>query len=92
MICRIYTDLLLIQKGMNPVIMLYPFFDVPAVSEDDPDKGRFDDYREKGKELFQLTSKDACDLFVLPFDFTFDLRYQDIIHAYRKGFLFRKKA
>ena len=82
MICRIYTDPLLIPKGMNPVIMLYPFFDAPAVSEDDPDKGRFDDYRERGKELFQLTSKEVCDFFELPFDFTFDLKHQNIIRAF----------
>lgn len=82
MTCRIYTDPQLIPPGMNTVIMLYPFFGAPTVSEDDPDKGRFDEYLEKGKELFQLTSKECCDIFVLPFDFTFEAKHQDIIQAF----------
>jgi hypothetical protein len=73
--------------------MLYPFFGTQDLTSDDPDYGRFDEYMANASTLFELSSKEEADLFVLPFDFSFDESLKDII----EGFLdearqFRKKT
>ena len=82
--CRIYTDIHLVPAGVNPVIMLFPFFGAPQVSADDPDFGRFDDYINAGNDLFELSSREECDVFVLPFDYSFDKRFESVIREFIK--------
>lgn len=62
--------------------MLYPFFGTNDLTADDPDFGRFDEYMENASSLFEMSSKEEADLFVLPFDFSFDDEVSLIIQRF----------
>mgnify|MGYP002777057409 FL=1 len=56
--------------------MLYPFWEYPPESSDDPKSGMFDDYINVGNSLFELSPLEEADLAVLPTDWEPVLRLE----------------
>jgi hypothetical protein len=70
---KIFSNKNWLPADSNYVIMLYPFWGDIPLTKNDPDYGRFDDYIENGKDIFEVTDRiDHCDYVLLPFDFSFD--------------------
>lgn len=80
---RIYTEVDLIPIGVPHTFMLIPFLGIYPEAINDPDKGRFDELRENGKELFELVNDPKeSDYFLLPFGYSFDEDQQKVINAF----------
>src|SRR4051812_44384970 len=72
---KIYTAKSYLPAGKHPTILLYPFWEHPQSTPDDPDHGRFDDYIRHGEQVFEITDDPAsAAVFLLPFDFSPDER------------------
>ena len=70
---KIYSDKSWLPAGKKHVIMLYPFWGDIPLPADDPDFGRFDEYMQSGKEIFEMTNElSSCNIAVLPFEYAFD--------------------
>jgi hypothetical protein len=66
---RIFSDRSCLPPGLPHVAILEPFW---GPSGRDPDTQlSFKTYRETGEDMFELTSLDAADQAVLPFDWTY---------------------
>jgi hypothetical protein len=64
---KLYTDLSLTKHGF-PVEILIPFIGT-FNKEDEPEfvlHGRFDHYKNIGKDFFELTNLESCDVCLLP--------------------------
>jgi hypothetical protein len=70
---KIYSDKSWLPAGKKHVIMLYPFWGDIPLPADDPDFGRFDEYMQCGKEIFEMTNElSSCNIAILPFEYAFD--------------------
>ena len=68
-----YTKASLVPKGKNHATILFPFYGNYETNQVDTDFGRFDEYTREGDRLFSITdSPEACDFFLLPFEFSFE--------------------
>lgn len=66
---KLYTDKNWMITGLQPVILLFPFWGAPKENENDPDRGRFDEYMQKAHEIFEFTQNiNDCDAALLPYD------------------------
>jgi hypothetical protein len=70
---RLYSEKSWIPEGKNPAILLFPFWGEPPVDPKDPDVGRFDEYKQRAHEIFEITdSINDCDAVLLPYDHNFE--------------------
>jgi hypothetical protein len=78
---RIYSDKSWLPVGKKHVIMLYPFWGDIPLPADDPDFGRFDEYMQSGKEIFEMVNDlPSCNIAVLPFEYAFDEESKSVAH------------
>jgi hypothetical protein len=63
---KIYADRAYLPDGVDPVELLYPFWDLPPEPLTEPMRGRFDEYARVGHELFELTGLAEADLALFP--------------------------
>src|SRR5262249_8279758 len=63
---KIYSDRGVTLPGIQPVIMLSPFWQRAAEDLRDPNAGRFDKYIELGRTLFELKPLEEAEIAVFP--------------------------
>ena len=66
---NIFSDRAFLPEGVPHAPMLYPFWGhIPIFDDPALDAHRFDDYLERGRDLFRLTGLEEARAAVLPFD------------------------
>lgn len=88
---KIFTRAEIIPAGKKPVFMLWPLLGMKEEQTDGPDFGRFEKLLAEGKNIFSLTTKEKCDVFVLSFEYDPDKRYAQIIRDFAEEALEYKK-
>jgi hypothetical protein len=69
---KVYTEKQWLGEDEKHTIMLYPYWGDAPVEDGDPDKGRFDDWIQKGPAVFSITpDKKEAHVFLLPYEFSF---------------------
>jgi hypothetical protein len=70
---KIYSDKQFIPAGRSHTVMLYPYWGLPSTERKDPDAGRYDEYIQSGKNIFELVGQpEASDYILFPSEFSFD--------------------
>lgn len=89
---KLHTDRLWLPEGENHLTLLYPFWGM-AKERNDPDVGRFDEYIQNGKNVFELTNEQEAEFFLLPFEFSFETPYLELTKTIaEKAALLNKKV
>ena len=79
---KVYTTRDWLLAGKVHTIMLYPFWGDIPLADQDPDKGRFDEWIKEGKNILQLCdTMQESDVFLLPYEFSFEKEYLDHTQA-----------
>ena len=63
----LYADRIDLRPGEEHIPLLHPFWGPNPEPDGDPCIGRFDAWVRHGRELFELTTKENADFFVLPY-------------------------
>lgn len=69
---RLYASRDFLPKGLPPIELLFPFWDFnPERGSGEPTEGRYDDYIEAARTIFQFTEAENASLLLLPFDWRY---------------------
>lgn len=63
---KIYSDREFLPKGVEHVVMLYPFWGKNPEHPRAPERGRFDRYADAGRSFFEMSSLAEADFEVMP--------------------------